>query len=144
MSLKTIKRLASKVLNVGKSHVKINDAKKASEALTTEDVKSLVSEGVITKEQKTGVGRGKAKFKQARKKLGRRVGPGSARGKKYSIVSRKTRWITKVRGQRKLLTSITPSLVPGARKKLYTMIKGGAFTSKKNMLNYVNENKLTK
>ena len=47
-------------------------AKKAKDALTTEDVRGLISQGVVVELPKTGVGRGKAKIKQARKQAGRR------------------------------------------------------------------------
>ncbi|MFH1779968.1 MAG: 50S ribosomal protein L19e [Candidatus Micrarchaeota archaeon] len=144
MSLKTIRRLASKVLKIGESHIKILDAKKAAEALTTEDVKALIKEGAIKATQKKGVGRGKAKIKQARKKLGRRIGPGSKFGKKYAIISRKKRWISRVRSQRKLLESISSSLVDGAKRKIYSRIKGGSFDNKKQLLSYLNEKKLLK
>lgn len=144
MSLKTVKRLAASLLGVGQSHIKVIDAKRASEALTKDDVRVLVQEKIIQSEQKTGIGRGKAKIKQARKKLGRRVGPGSAKGRKFALVSRKERWMVKVRSQRKLLEALSPSLVDGARKRVYSMVKGGLFQNKKQLVAYLKEKKMLK
>lgn len=144
MSLTTVRRLAADISKAGTSRVKILDAARAKEALTRDDVRSLLKQGVIVVYQKTGVGRSKASFKQSRKHAGRRSGTGSKKGAKYALVSRKTRWVTKVRSQRVLLKNLKPRLEKGVYRDLYSRIKGNYFRDKKHLLSFVNENKLLK
>jgi large subunit ribosomal protein L19e len=144
MSLITIRRLAADVLEVGESHIKILDAKAASEALTRDDVRNLIKEGVIVSTQKKGVSRSKARWKQSRKKLGRRVGLGSRKGRAFAKVSRKTRWMAKVRSLRRVLHNARPLLKKGGYRKLYLMVKGGHFRSKKQLSEFFKEQKMLK
>ncbi|MBI5229150.1 50S ribosomal protein L19e [Candidatus Micrarchaeota archaeon] len=144
MSLKTIKRVAADILKCGTTRIRILDAKKASEALTREDVKGLINEGVIKKVPAKGIGRGKAKMKQERKLHGRRSGPGSKKGSRFALLSRKERWTRKSRAQRRLLKSMKNRLAKGAHKKVYLMIKGNAFRDKKHLKDYLVEKGLVK
>lgn len=142
MALKTIRRLASSITNAGGTRIKILDQAKAKEALTRDDVRSLIKQGIIVVEQKKGVGRDKARFKQSRKQAGRRRGVGSKMGSKFAGTSRKDLWVVKVRSQRVLLKSLKPKLQKGAYRELYSRIKGNYFRNKKHLISYLNENKL--
>jgi len=144
MSLKTIRRLAADVLKVGETHVKILDVKRAGDALTRDDVRTLIKESAIVATQKKGVGRAKASWKQGRKKLGRRVGLGSRKGSALAKVSRKKRWMVKVRSLRRVLSVLRNGLKKGAYRKVYLMVKGGQFRSKKQLREFVREQKLLK
>ena len=144
MSLKTVRRLAASILKAGESRIKFADSSKAKEALTRDDVRSLIQQGVITRIQKKGVGRAKARFKQSRVHAGRRRGVGSSKGKKFALVPRKERWMDKVRSQRKLLKQLKPSLEKSSFRKLYLMVKGNFFRNKKHLIAYAKENKLLK
>jgi len=144
MGLQTVRRLAASILKAGESRVRILDAVKAKEALTRDDVRSLVRQGIVVVEQKKGVGRAKARFKQSRLHAGRRRGRGSRKGAKYSRVSRKERWVGKVRSQRRLLKRLKGELRKGGYRKLYSMVKGNFFKSKKHLLSYAGENKFFK
>ena len=144
MSLKTIRRIAASILKAGESRVKFKDTASAKEALTRDDVRGLIQEGVIVLEQKKGIGRSKARFKQKRVHAGRRRGTGSTKGAKYSVVSRKQRWMGKVRSQRRLLQQLKGSLKEGEFRKLYSMIKGNFFRNKKHLLSFARENNLLK
>lgn len=144
MSLDTARRVASRLLKCGASRVKILDAKKAEEALTSEDILSLVKQGLIFKVPVKGVGRGKAKFKQARVGAGRRRGRGSQKGSKHSLMPRKERWTAKVRSQRLLLKKARPLLVEGSYARVYRMVKGNNFRNKKHLKSFLEENKMLK
>ncbi len=144
MGLVTIRRLAASIAKAGGSRIKILDPVRAKEALTRDDVRSLLKEGVIVVEQKKGVGRSKAKFKHSRVHAGRRRGVGSRKGAMFAGLSRKERWVRKVRSQRKLLKSVKSNLAEGAYRKLYSMVKGNLFKTKKQMLSFARENKLLK
>jgi len=139
MGLTTIKRLAADLMKCGKSRVRILDAKKAEEALTREDVRRLVKERVVIKLPAIGVGRSKAQRKHERKSEGRRRGPGSKKGTPYAAQSRKHRWMSKVRAQRKVLKTLKPKMDKTAYRRLYRMVKGSAFRTKKQLTSYLEE-----
>ncbi len=144
MGLKTVRRLASAILKAGGSRITINDPSKAKEALTRDDVRSLIAQGVITVVQKKGVGRDNARFKQSRLHAGRRRGKGSRKGAKFSTVTRKRRWIEKVRSQRKLLKILQESgaLKKETYRKVYLMVKGDFFRNKKHLIAHLKEKKI--
>lgn len=144
MSLKTVKRLAAKEFKCGTTHVKILDASEAAKALTADDVRDLIARGLIKKTQKKGVGRAKAKRKAKRRHAGRRRGPGSRKGAAMASVNKKKRWMRKVRAQRELLKKLKPRLEEGVYSRLYKMVKGNNFRSKRQLLAFVQENKWLK
>lgn len=138
MSIKTVKRLAAKVLGVGESRVRIADLDKAFEAVTTEDVQKLVSEGAIS--VRALKGNSKARARERRERRARRSrSPGRRKGTANARLSFKKRWIVKVRAQRKYLKVLEKEkkLSPSVVRKLYLMVKGNYFRSKKHMEEYV-------
>ena len=139
MSLATVKRVCSRIYGVGQSRIKVLDPKRASEALTADDVRNLVKDKVVIMIASQGPSRAAARKKQSRLRSGRRRGKGSKKG---TSVSQKTLWIRKIRGQRKLLFALKPKLVDGAFRKVYPMVKGNAFKHKHALLTYLRENKL--
>ena len=142
-SLKFIKRLASSVLGLGTSHIKILDAIKAGDALTRDDVRGLISEGVIVGEPVAGVGKSKARLKQRKVRKGRRRGQGSKKGATGPVARRV--WITTTRSLRALLKRLKPSLNDASSyRAVYKKIKGGLFKNKRQLLLYLKENKLVK
>ena len=144
MSLKTVKRLASRVLNCGTTRVRIVDLARAKEVLTADDVRNLIKEGGIERKPVVGQSRVKATRKAKRKKAGRRRGEGSKEGAYNSTQSKKERWMEKVRSQRLLLTQIKPRLVDGAYARLYRKVKGNNFKNKRTLNAYITENNLLK
>lgn len=142
MSFKTVKRLAARIAGCGENRVKILDAKKAEPALTADDVRSLIKEKGVAIVPGRGVGRGKARARQALRRKGRRRKQGSIKGSHYALLSRKERWLRVVRPQRKLLANMRNSLTEGSYRKLYRMIKGSAFPDKRRLLEYVKNNGL--
>jgi len=144
MSIETTKKIAARVFRCGETRVKIADVSKAKEALTADDVRGLVKTGAVIILPVKGVGRGKAKRAQSRKEAGRGRGPGSKKGAKFSRTPAKTRWIRKVRSQRKVLKAVSPLLAPGSFRKVYRMVKGNVFRSKKHLYQYLEENQLLK
>lgn len=49
MSMRTTKRIAAKLLKVGISRIRVkpDETKRAKEALTTDDVRTLIKEGIV-------------------------------------------------------------------------------------------------
>lgn len=144
MRLESVRRIASRLMKCGESRVKILDAREALKALTRDDVRSFISRGVIDVVPKLGVGRAKAQARLGRKRLGRRTGPGRKRGTAYAVLSRKKRWIQKIRSQRRLLEKLRPQLKQGAYRKLRAMAKRGFFTEKRHLKTFLEEQKLVK
>jgi len=134
------KRIAADILKCGVNRVKF-DAERLDEimeAITREDIRRLIKDGVIYKEQKKGISR--ARVRERKKKRG----PGSRKGAKYSRISRKELWMRKVRAQRKKLRQLRDKklITKTAYRKIYKMVKAGAFKSVASMMEYLEQNKL--
>ena len=142
MSLQTIRRIAARLSKAGESRVKIMDTERAGQALTSEDVRGLIKDGVILIEAKRGPTRAGARFKQSRMRAGRRRGKGSQKGSKYAGLTAKDQWIQKVRAQRSLLSSLRSKLKEGAFRSVYRKVKGNAFKNKHALMTYLKENNL--
>jgi large subunit ribosomal protein L19e len=114
------------------------------EAITKEDIRSLISEGLIFKEQKKGVSRFQARHKAAQRRKGLQRGPGKRKGKKTAIVPKKQAWMAKVRVQRAFLAELkSKKLVDAiAYKNLYRKSKGGFFRNKRHIKVYIQEHNL--
>ncbi len=146
MTLKSQKRIASELLKCGVSRIKITDEKEAEEALTRNDVKMLIRSGVIYKEQKKGTSKFRSKKIREQKDKGRRLGPGSRKGKMGARKDSKTEWIERVRPLRRLLKEMRDAeqITKNDYKELYMRVKGGFFRSKKHILSYMKENEMIK
>ncbi len=142
MAFHTVRRIAARLLGVGRTRIRVLDEEKTSKAITSDDVRGLLSEGALGVLPAKGNSRGKARFKQSRKVAGRRRGPGSRKGAYYAKVPQKTRWIKQVRAQREYLATHKARLKPGAYQKLYRMVKGNAFRSKRILHQHIEENKM--
>src|SRR3989338_4581713 len=140
MSLSTVKRITSRIYDCGQTRVRIMDAKKAEEALSADDVRELVKSGGILILPVKGVGRGKSKKNDASKHAGRGRGVGSKKGTPNATVTRKRRWIIKVRALRKYLRSMRHLLDSKSYLKAYRMVKGNAFATKKQLRAFLSTN----
>ena len=140
MSLKTIRRLAADILGVGQNRIVFDMEKKEEleKAITREDVKELISKGIIKKKPIVG------KRKEKKKKANR--GRGSRKGKKHAIKSSKEKWMEKVRALRKLLAQLIREgrLSKEHKKDIYRKIKGNFYKGKRSMLLHLKERKLLK
>ncbi len=148
MKVSVQKRLAASVLKCSPKRVhlvpdRLPDIK---EAITKTDIRALISEGLISKEQKKGVSRARANKKALQRRKGLQRGPGKRKGKKTSIVSRKESWMAKIRAQRKLLQELKEKqlLDAVAYKNLYRKAKGGFFRNRRHIKVYMQEHNLVK
>ncbi|MCS7126717.1 MAG: 50S ribosomal protein L19e [Aigarchaeota archaeon] len=137
------KRIAADLMKCGVSRVRFDLERldEVAEAITREDVRKLIEDGVIYKVHEKGVSRVRAR---EREEKGRGRGSGSRKGEKYSIVTRKERWILKVRAQKKKLKELRDKrlIERSTYRKIYGMVKAGAFKSVRDMLTYLESNKL--
>ena len=138
------KRLAAKIVKVGKKRVKLNPevSEDIKGAITKADVNELISQGKIEILHKGGVSRHRARKNQTQKKKGRRKGQGTRKGKAGARSPKKRNWINKIRLQRKSLLELKSAgkISVSAYRKLYLLAKGGFFRSKKHMLLYIEQN----
>ena len=80
--LKAQKRLAADVLGVGKNRVRFDpDAQgEIADAITRDDVRELIEEGIIEAETAEGNSRGSARERNEKRSYGHRTGHGSRKG----------------------------------------------------------------
>ncbi|RLF12478.1 MAG: 50S ribosomal protein L19e [Thermoprotei archaeon] len=143
MSLRMVKRLAAEVLGVGVSRVYIDPerAADAMTAITKDDVRRLIDEGVIRPKPVKGTSRARARVRLAKKRKGLRRGEGSREG---SVNLRKRLWVNRVRALRKLLKYMRDRrlISRSTYRRLYRLVKGGVFHSKAHLKTYIKEHGL--
>ena len=146
MSLRSQRRLAASILNVGVNRVWI-DPERAEEvevAITRQEIRKLIHEGAIRAAPEKGQSRARARVLATKKKAGQRRGPGSRKGSKYSRVSRKARWISKIRALRRRLRRLRErrTITVSTYRRLYRKAKGGEFDSIAELERYIAEHRL--
>ena len=146
MNLTSQRKLAASVLDCGVNRVWIDPERvdEVSMAITRSEIRNLIKDKAIKALQENSQSKGRARVLAEKKKKGRRTGPGSRKGKKYSVVSKKTRWINRIRAQRKHLTSLKERRVitVNTYRSLYRKAKGGEFRSIAELERYINDNNL--
>ncbi len=134
------KRLAAKVLKVGKSRVWL-DPKKMKDiekAITRIDIKKLIKQNSIrVLPEKLHV------RKLVKKTRSRR---GSKKGSRYAKLSKKDRWIATVRPLRRMLKELKTSqeIDNPTYKKMRGLVKGGMFRSRTHLKLYLEQHGLMK
>jgi len=133
------KRLAAKILKVGKSKIWIDPTKTkdVKSAITRIDVKRLIKQNVIKVLPE--------KLKRPSVKGGRRY-EGSRKGAKHSIIIAKRKWIMTVRPLRRMLKELKTAKELDNRtyRKLYMQVKGGMFRSRAHLRIYMEQHGLVK
>jgi len=146
MNLTNQRRLAAAVLDVGVNRIYIDPegADIVEAAITRQEIRKLIKDGVIKAIPLKTTSRGRARVRMAQKKAKRRRGPGSRKGAKYSVVPRKTRWMGRIRAQRRRLKRLRErrTITVSTYRVLYRKAKGGVFRSVAEMERYITENDL--
>lgn len=143
MNLKNQRRLAALILNVGVNRVWI-DPERAEDvdlAITRSEIRKLIHEGAIKAAPERSQSRSRARSMAAKKRAGRRRGPGTRKGGKYSVVSRKSRWISRIRALRRRLRALRErrAITANTYRRLYMKAKGGEFRSVAELERYITE-----
>lgn len=146
MNLTSQRRLAADVLGCGINRVWISPEKayEVSMAITRDEIRSLIQNASIKKTPLKSQSRGRARLLAEKKKHGRRIGPGTKKGGKYSVVSRKQRWINRIRAQRKHLRNLREKRIITVKtyRSIYRKAKGGEFRSIAELDRFINERNL--
>ncbi|MBD3387701.1 MAG: 50S ribosomal protein L19e [Candidatus Altiarchaeales archaeon] len=141
MNLRNQRRLAAEVLKVGVNRVKFDGERleDISEALTRDDIRTLIKSGAISRKPVKGVSRGRARERERQKEKGRRRGKGHRRGTSNARAPRKREWIRKIRAVRDELRKLKEKkeiTVPEYRK-LYNQAKGNLFQSRRHLREHI-------
>lgn len=141
----TQRRLAARLLKVGINRVWIDPDPEVREeiegAVTREDIRRLIKEGIIKKRPEKGTSRARARKIARQRAKGRRRGHGSRKGKMGARYPRKKRWIATIRALRDELRKLREAgrIDRHAYRRLYLLAKGGSFKSRAHLLAYAKE-----
>lgn len=148
MNTETQKVLAAKVAGVGLARVILDPMRydDIKEAITREDIRSLIKQGAIKILPIKGPSRHRARIRHAQKKKGRQAGHGKRRGGKNARTPRKLQWMIKIRKIRSTLLALKEKglLEPKTYRDLYMKAKGGLFRDTGHLKFYMESNKLLK
>ncbi|MDI6846556.1 MAG: 50S ribosomal protein L19e [Candidatus Bathyarchaeia archaeon] len=144
--LKSQRRLAAQILKVGQNRVWIDSERidDVEVAITRDEIRKLIHEGVIKSLPEKGVSRARARILHEKKKKGRRRVPGSRSGASHAKISKKEAWMSKIRALRKRLRELKTSriITENTYRKLYKMASSGRFESIADMERYLKAHEL--
>ena len=133
MSLTNQRRLASQILKVGKGRVWIDpDSIDIVEAaITREEIRKLIHEGVIKSLPEKGISRARARILHTKRKKGLGKGAGQKSGSAQAKISKKDAWMIRIRALRRKLREWKESraIAENAYRELYGMAGSGVFQS---------------
>ncbi|XRP97535.1 50S ribosomal protein L19e [Methanocaldococcus sp. 16A] len=148
MNVSVQRRMAAEILKCGIERVWIDPTQleRVKMAMSKDDIRALIKEGVIKKKQKKGISSARVKKLKEQRRKGRRRGPGSRRGAAGARTPQKEKWMATIRALRKTLKQLrdTGKIDRKVYRKLYRMAKGGAFRSRSHLFLYMKEHELLK
>jgi len=137
------KRLAAEILGVGVSRIWIDPAEEetVSSAITRDEVKRLIKEGIIQVKPERGPSRGRWRERREARKKGRRRGPGSRKGAATARSDPKEQWMYRIRKMRRYLRWLRDHGVIDRRtyRQLYRWAKGGMFPTFSSLQRWLRE-----
>jgi large subunit ribosomal protein L19e len=146
LELSVQRKLAAEILGVGVHRIWIDPtrATDVSAAISREDIRRLIKRGIIKAKPEKAISRGR--FRERVSRRGKRRGMGSRKGTKKARQPKKAAWIRIVRPLRSRLRELKQEGLVDKReyRKLYRMIKGGAFESKAHLEMFLRERKRLK
>ena len=142
------RRLAAQILKCGKNRIRFDTERldDIKEAITKSDIRSLISNGIISKKRLLNTSRFWARKRKEQKSYGKQKGFGSRKGKKTARLNPKRTWMNKIRLQRSFIKSLrdSGSLTSAAYHELYMKSKGGFFRSLRHLKLYASEKGIVK
>ncbi|MBS7640780.1 MAG: 50S ribosomal protein L19e [Candidatus Bathyarchaeia archaeon] len=141
MSLRSQRRMAAEILGVGEERVWIDPERieEVENAITREDIKRLIKEGVIRKIKDQGVSRARARILHEKKRRGRRRGIGSRSGASGARIDHLKEWVERIRALRRRLRELKEKRIITVRtyRHLYLKAKAGVFKSIADLHQYI-------
>ncbi|MHC1635027.1 MAG: 50S ribosomal protein L19e [Candidatus Methanospirareceae archaeon] len=142
------RRMAAEVLGVGVWRIWMDPeaTEEIAEAITRDNIRELIKEGVIRAKKKKGISRGRARERERKRALGRRRGHGSRKGAKGARMGKKRLWIIRIRALRRRLKELRDKgyIDKTTYRILYRKAKGGEFKSVARLDSYIKANNLLK
>lgn len=139
--LRVQRRMAAELLDCGKNRIWIDPlhTDEVANAITREDVRRLIRQDIIQKEDAQGTSRGRARHNERQKEKGRRRGPGSRKGSKGARNPKKEDWKTRIRALRDQLRTLRDQgrISSSTYRTYYNRAKGGEYTSRKHLLSHL-------
>lgn len=133
--------MAAEILKLGQNRVWIDPERieEADLAITREEIRKLIHEGAIKAMPEKGVSRARSRLIHAKKKKGRRRGPGSRTGTSRARISKKQAWMTRIRALRNRLRELKTKkiIADTSYRKLYEMASSGRFETVGNLERYL-------
>ena len=146
MTLRNQKRVAARIMKCGVTRVWINPEriKDAQEAITGQDIRRLVNDGIIKKLPKQGLSSYRRNKIRLQKKKGRRQGIGKRKG--HAGDRKKRSWIKRIRVLRRTLKELKQKerITNKTYWKMYRTAKSGFFRSKAHLISHLEKNELLK
>lgn len=134
------KKMAAKILKVGKSRVWVDPTKlkDISQAITKADIRKAIKKKWIKKIPS------KVPYPEIRGR--NKIGIGRRKGRKFSVVTAKQKWMSTIRPLRAVLKELkdTQQIDRQTHKKMYLLAKGGMFRSKSHIRLYLEQHNLLK
>ncbi len=102
------RRIAASILKCGANRVWFDPDQldEVENAISREDMRKLVDDGVVKARPKKGVSRGRARARIAKRAYGHRKGVGRRRGAAGARTPSKRAWVQKIRAMRKVLVEL--------------------------------------
>ncbi len=146
--MKVQKRLAAKVLKCGIHRVWLdpNSLDEIKEAITKTDIRQLIGQGIIAREDGNFGSKFWARKRKTQKSKGKQKGFGSRKGKATAREPAKRAWMNKIRLQRKFIKNLRDDKKIEIKDyhDLYMKSKGGFFRSLRHLKLYTQEHNLVK
>ena len=142
VNLKAKKRLVSRIVGVGANRVRFDNdhLDDIADAITRDDIRSLMTANTITVKSFKGTSRGRAKTKKIQKAK-RGTKQGSKKGRKGAREGKKTVYVNKVRALRYILKIAKDSkeIDNNVFKAIYKKIGGNTVRNKAHLRTIINE-----
>ncbi|MCD6443658.1 50S ribosomal protein L19e [Candidatus Bathyarchaeota archaeon] len=143
MNVSVQRRMAAEILGVGVNRIWIDPSRleDVRSAITREDIKRLIAEGVISKKPEKGTSRVRVRMRK-----GRRRGPGSRKGARKARLNPENLWPAKVRALRSFLRYLRDRRIisRSVYRELYLKVKGGAFQDVAALKRYIQVHNLVR
>jgi len=142
VNLKAKKRLVSRIVGVGANRIRFDNdhLDDIADAITRDDIRSLMTANTITVKSFKGTSRGRAKTKKIQKAK-RGTKQGSKKGRKGAREGKKTVYVNKVRALRYILkiAKDRKEIDNNVFKAIYKKIGGNTVRNKAHLRTIINE-----
>ena len=142
VNLKSKKRLVSRIVGVGVNRVRFDSdhLDDVADAITRDDIRSLITANTITIKSFKGTSRGRAKTKKIQKSK-RGSTQGSKKGRKGARETKKTAYVNKVRALRYILkiAKDRKEIDNEIFKSIYRQIGGNTVRNKAHLRTIISE-----